>query len=199
MKIIKCILFLLLVTFLLRCMDNPLPLPKPRMYPRVHYPEKSFKDFSYENCGFTFRYPSYANIKTENSIYKDLDQHPCWFNLHIDTLNATLFCSYHSIKKPSDLDKYINDAFLIVNEHNTKANYRRENILDISDNVKGIQFEIEGPVASTTQFYLTDQKKHFFRASLYLNTKVNPDSTAPIIEFLKPDLDTIISSFKWVD
>ena len=58
-------------------------------------------------------------------------------------------------------------------------------------------FDIDGPVASPTQFYLTDEDKHFFRASLYFNSKVNPDSTAQVLEFLKPEIDTLLSSFKW--
>ena len=84
-----------------------------------------------------------------------------------------------------------------INKHNIKANYRKETIIDNGHGVKGILFEIEGPVASPLQFYLTDEKDHFFRASLYFNSKVNPDSTAPVLKYLRSDIDTLIASFKW--
>jgi gliding motility-associated lipoprotein GldD len=112
-------------------------------------------------------------------------------------LNASLYCSYYRITKDKSISALINDAFNIAGKHNIKANYRRETIIENKNGVKGILFDIEGPVASPVQFYLTDDKNHFFRASLYFNSKVNPDSTAPVLSFIKTDIDTLISTFRW--
>lgn len=173
-------------------------LPKPRMYPRVFYPETgSYINFDTTFCSFTFKYPKYSKIVQDSFFYEDTPLHPCWFDIDFPLLNATLHCSYYDISSKKTLSSLINDAFEIAGKHNIKANYRKESIIENQYGVMGIMFDIDGPVASPTQFYLTDEDKHFFRASLYFNSKVNPDSTAQVLQFLKPEIDTLLSTFKW--
>ncbi len=185
-----------IVLFTWSCGGHELNTPKPRMYPKVNFPERGFAFFDTTMCYFKFKYPSYGSIIQKKYIFEDSPVHPCWFDIQMDTLNATLHCSYIPLDSKNNLSNLVTDAFKIVDEHNIKANYRRENIIENSD-VKGLQFDIEGPVASAYQFYLTDEKKHFFRAALYLNSKVNPDSTQIVIDFIKQDLDSMITSFSW--
>jgi gliding motility-associated lipoprotein GldD len=94
-------------------------------------------------------------------------------------------------------DKLVSDAFTLTDKHNVKANSRRESQIKNEHGVAGLLFEVDGPVASPIQFYLTDSTHHFFRASLYLNATVNPDSTSPIFQYLRSDMEKIIESFKW--
>jgi hypothetical protein len=58
-------------------------------------------------------------------------------------------------------------------------------------------FSIEGPAATPFQFFITDEKQHFFRASLYFKTKINTDSLAPVYDFVKKDLRKMIETFEW--
>lgn len=173
-------------------------LPKPRMYPRVFYPETGkYLAFDTSFCSFTFQYPAYSRIVQDSFFYEDTPLHPCWFDIDIPALNATLHCSYYHITKEKSLSSLINDAFEIAGKHNIKANYRKESVIENEHGVKGVMFDIDGPVASPTQFFLTDEEKHFFRASLYFNSKVNPDSTAAVLQFLLPEIDTMLSTFEW--
>jgi len=187
--------FIVLIT--VSCENNEAKTPKPRMYPRVTYPERSYSTFDTSICNFNFRFPNYSKIVKDSFIFEGEPAHPCWFDIEINDLNATLHCSYYEITKKKNLSSLINDAFNIAGKHNIKANYRKETVISNKSGVKGILFDIEGPVASPVQFYLTDEKIHFFRASLYFNSKVNPDSTAPVLEFLKKDVDSLISTFHW--
>jgi len=57
--------------------------------------------------------------------------------------------------------------------------------------------EFTGRAASPLQFFLTDSTNHFLKASLYFNSKVNPDSIAPIAEFVKVDVAELINTLKW--
>lgn len=178
--------------------DKSIKIPKPRMYPRIYYPvNTNYSTFDTTFCSFVFKYPAYSKISQDTFKLNDKPQHPCWFNIDFTSLNATLHCSYYKITNEKSLSALIDDAFEIAGKHNIKANYRKENIIENENGIKGIMFDIDGPVASPTQFFLTDEKNHFFRASLYFNSKVNPDSTAPVLQFLKPELDSIITSFKW--
>jgi gliding motility-associated lipoprotein GldD len=59
-------------------------------------------------------------------------------------------------------------------------------------------FDIRGVnVASMYQFYITDSSKHFIRGALYFDHAPNNDSLAPVIEFLKADIDHLIETFTW--
>jgi gliding motility-associated lipoprotein GldD len=190
-------LFCCIAIFIISCENNVAKTPKPRMFPRVIYPEKTYSSFDTSICNFTFRIPNYSKIVKDSFIFEGAPTHPCWFDIEIKDLNATLHCSYYEITEKKNLSELINDAFNIAGKHNIKANYRKETVINNTSGVKGILFDIEGPVASPVQFYLTDEKMHFFRASLYFNSKVNPDSTAPVLQFLKADVDSLISTFNW--
>jgi gliding motility-associated lipoprotein GldD len=195
---IRIILLTLIAFGLVSCNDEAAKTPKPRMYPKVNYPiayENAKFDTSF--CNFTFRYPAYGKIVQDSFFYQDKPLHPCWFDINIPDLNASLHCSYYKVTKDKNLSSLINDAFNIAGKHNIKANFRKETIIQNSYGVKGILFDIEGPVATPLQFYLTDEKNHFFRASLYFNSKVNPDSTAPVLKFIRPKVEELISSFQW--
>ncbi len=197
--IIIILLFAVIATGMLSCdQGQTASLPKPRMYPRVFYPETGkYTAFDTSFCNFTFRYPQYSAIVQDSFFFEDTPLHSCWFDINIPELNATLHCSYYDITTEKSLSSLINDAFEIAGKHNIKANYRKESVIENKYGVKGVMFDIDGPVASPTQFFLTDEKKHFFRASLYFNSKVNPDSTAAVLRFLTPEIDTILSSFRW--
>ena len=60
-------------------------------------------------------------------------------------------------------------------------------------------FDVDGPVASPIQFYLTDslQQQHFIRGAFYFNSRAEPDSLAPVLSFIKEDIQVMLQSFQW--
>jgi gliding motility-associated lipoprotein GldD len=179
------------------CSDEVAKSPKPRMYPRISFPVKSLTSYTSELCPFIFRYPSYCNITKDTFIYQGKPASDCWFDIQSKDLNLSLHCSYYPVSSKQALSKLIEEAFKIVENHNSRANYRKEDQIINKYGVKGLIFNIEGAVASPLQFYLTDEKKHFFRASLYFNSKVNPDSTAAVFNYIRPEIDSLIYNFNW--
>lgn len=182
---------------MISCKDEVIPTPKPRMYPRVAFPEHSYKPYASDACKLEFEYPTYANISKSEYKYGDESQSDCWFNIEIPKLNAAIYCDYTEVTPKDNIDKLVQDAFKIVSKHNIKANYREENVIENQNGAQGILFDIKGPVATPYQFYLTDGKDHFFRASLYFNSKVNPDSMQIIHNFVREDIDHMIRTFQW--
>ncbi len=190
-------LFILLV--LLSCQDPPLPTPKPRMFPRVEYPVKEYKVFDESYCKFGFQQPAYAKVIQEENYFDEKPADPCWFDLNITSLNTSIHCSYYPVNSQKEQEEYVNDAFKLMGKHNVKADYIDELIINNPQGVKGILFELTGPVASPLQFYLTDEKEHFFRGSVYFDSKVNRDSIQPVYEFIKEDVLKMIETFRWND
>ncbi len=191
---------ILLPIFFFSCQGNVIEYsPKPRCYPRVVLPEKSYRPFTEEYCDFTFQYPSYATIEQDEKFFNDKPKHPCWFDVVIPSLNGRIHCSYIRLNqyKEDTFEKMMTDAFKMAEEHHIKAEYIDEYPVRKKNGVSGMIFEIDGPAASPFQFFLTDSSTHFLRGSVYVHARAEPDSLAPIIEFLKKDAAHMVSTLEW--
>lgn len=193
-------LALLLLLSIVACSEEPLITPKPRAYPKIDFPEKTFQAFDENYCAFSFHYPAYTEIIQDTSFFDERPSHPCWFDIFYPDFDARLHFTYATADNPEALTELKNDAFELVDWQNKKANYIEEIRIQKSDaNVAGMAFDISGPAASPFQFYLTDDERRFVRASLYFNTHINPDSLAPLYDFVKMDITQLIDSFQWRD
>ncbi|HMQ46292.1 MAG TPA: hypothetical protein PKA00_01490 [Saprospiraceae bacterium] len=186
-----------LTLFTTACSDAPTLTLKPRAYPKVAYPEKSYQDFKEPYCPFSFQYPTYARIVKDTAFFGEKPLHECWFDLYFTDFDSRLYCSYLPIASGEEFEKLQQDAFKLADKHNKKANYIDEIRIDTEQGVSGFAFVIEGPAASPFQFFLTDSTDHFLRASLYFNAQVNPDSIAPVYHFIREDILKLIETFQW--
>jgi len=168
------------------------------MYPKVDYPARNLIKFQEDYCNMTFQYPDYFDVEQDKYYFDGKPLDPCWFDLSSKALNCSLHCSYLEIRNKDHFDELVGDVFQLAAKHNAKANYRKEQVIENEkDNVFGLIFELSGPVASPFQFYVTDSLSNFMRGSIYFNARVNPDSIAPVYQFVKEDLLTMIESFEW--
>ncbi len=182
---------------LLSCRDY-VPVPKPRAYPRVFYPEKTYTRFLAGGCPFSFDMPTYAEIEQDVSFFDEGPKSDCWFTLHVRALNAQIHCSYYPITSRARFDELVQDAFTMAQKHNIKANYIEEiPIHRTADRVHGIVFSLEGATASAYQFFLTDSSRHFLRGALYFKTQARPDSLAPVLDFMRQDLNRLVNTLTW--
>lgn len=85
----------------------------------------------------------------------------------------------------------------MVYEHSTIASSIDETPVYKEGKEAGMVFSLKGPVATPYQFFLTDTSDHFLRGALYFNSRPNPDSIAPVLEYIERDLDTVIMSVEW--
>lgn len=186
----------LVIIILSACGGEVIYNPKPRSYPKIDFPERMYTSFDENYCSFNFDYPTYASIQKDKYFFDEKPIDECWFDIELRPFNGSLHCSYIPLNNRAHFDKMVNDAFTMVGKHNIKTDYRDEFPIEKGD-VSGMLFSLEGEVASKLQFYLTDSTSHFFRASLYFNSKVNSDSIAPIYDFVKQDVLKMIESFEW--
>jgi gliding motility-associated lipoprotein GldD len=189
--------FVFLGIFIIACGNDEAKFPKQRMYPYVNFPVKKDTLFVNNDCDFTFPHPTYLSYKKDSFYFGEKAMNDCWFDLNSKALNTTIYCSYYPINKITNLDSLIKDAFELTNKHNVKANARRESVISNGKGLGGLLFEVDGPVATPIQFFITDSTKHFFRGAVYFNARVNTDSTAPILKYIKTDVEQIINGFKW--
>lgn len=166
--------------------------PKPRGYFRIDLPDHQYRLFD-TTFPYEFEYPIYAMIVPDTLGLAE----PYWINVRYTAFDATLHISYKEIHQ--NLNRYLRDAHKLVDKHIPKANaITQQAYIDTSDQVYGLTFAIKGSeAASPFQFYLTDSISRFVRGALYFNLVPNNDSLAPVIDFLREDINHMITTFQW--
>ncbi len=190
---------LLVISISLIACTETLEVPKPRTYPKITLPEHQYKMSQPPHCPFAFKKNSYCVIDDKERPMLEEKFDDCWFNLYYPELKSDVFFTYVPIHSRKDYDKYVNDSYRIVNQVNKRSDYTDEKAFINKYGTSGVRFEFKGNAASPFQFYASDTSQHFVRAALYLNTKVDADSLAPIIQWLEEDMNKIIESFHWKD
>jgi gliding motility-associated lipoprotein GldD len=188
---IKSIFFLAVVMILaVSCGENY--LPRPRGYFRIDFPEKEYRKFD-TSFPYTFEYPVYSKIVRDSSSLSE----PYWINIVYNSFHAQLHISYKVVS--GNLKNYLEDSRTLVNKHIPKANsISQREFADPVNKVYGLVYNIKGSdAASAYQFYLTDSTSNFLRGALYFDLVPNNDSLSPVIDFLKADIEQMISTFRW--
>lgn len=185
------ITFIIICSILFSCSTENFT-PKPSGYIRLDVPEATYQKYD-TTCPYQFEYSKHATIQP---FHRSNENIPCWFDIHYSKFKATIHCSYDPVN--GNLKQYIDDAYALVYKHAVKSSGIQESmIIDTSYHIFGTLYNLEGDPATPYQFYLTDSSNHFFRAALYFDYKPNYDSLQPILDFLKKDMDHMISTFQW--
>jgi gliding motility-associated lipoprotein GldD len=168
-------------------------IPKPKGYNRIEMPSHSYQilDSIYP---YQFKYSSFAKILKDTSWLSE----PFWVDIYYPAYKCNIQITYKKFNdKNEKFDELVEDAHKLTNKHNIKA-YAIDEYISLNPQSYHItRFELEGEVPSQYQFYATDSSKHFLRGALYFRTAIKNDSLAPVIEFMKRDIDTLIASLKF--
>ena len=180
---------LLLSMLFLACGEPEATIPRPRGYFRIDFPAKAYQRYT-GNCPFAFDYPLYAQVRPSR------ENQPCWPNIEFLRLRARLHLSYRPVE--GNLPEILEDSRTLTYKHTVRANDIREKLYSNPESrVYGTLYEVSGNAASAIQFHLTDSSRHFIRGSLYFDAAPNADSLAPVVEFLRSDINRLIESFSW--
>jgi len=195
--IVNRLLLSIALSFILAACVDPVNIPKPRSYPRIDFPEKTYSYYEPEGCAFRFLIPEYASAERDTKFFDTRPPNDCWINIFYPDFNGQLYCSYYPVRNLQELDQLISDGYKLTSKHMVKADYIDETLIHKEGGVNGVLFDVSGAAASGVQFFLTDSSSHFFSASLYFNTSISPDSLKPIIDFIHLDVLKMIESFEW--
>ncbi len=193
MKKSKYILLPFVASLFMACGDDP--IPKPRAYLRLEYPQPDYKDVDVA-LPFTFE----RNKLAERIRNIKIDPKNKTYGVDIDypTLKGTIYLTYKNVNSREQLFSYIKDAQNLTQEHVIKADEIAERpYLNNEHNVFGMFYEVGGNAASQSQFYVTDSTNHFLNGSLYFYAKPNYDSIYPAAVYLKNDIQHIMESLRW--
>ena len=189
-KLTYLLLGLLLLT---SCAEDP--VPKPKGYLRLEYPEATYKSYN-KQLPFSFE----RNTLNDTVKIKTIPNDPSSFglNLEYEKLKGTIYLTYKTIHDEEELTKFLKDAQNFTQEHTRKADEIVEQVYDNKERkVYGMFYEVGGNAASQSQFYVTDSTKHFLTGSLYFYAKPNYDSILPAANYLQKDIKHIMETLEW--
>ena len=168
-------------------------LPKPLGYNRLILPEPAYHSLP-DTLPYRFEYSKHARLIPDTSAISE----KFWIELYYPMLKSNIHITYKPLNYNQRLLKeFMDDAYTLTAKHQIKA-YAINEVITVTPSGKtAVIAELEGEVPSQFQFTMTDSSRNFLRGALYFNTKVQNDSLAPAIEYMKRDMMHIINTLEW--
>jgi gliding motility-associated lipoprotein GldD len=191
-KIVILTIITILGGVLYSCGEGERPLPKPKGYFRIDLPEKNYVSVDTIEK-YAFEVPSYAVLTGDPFSPQEKN----WINVEVPQFKASIHLTHKDVN--GNLSEYLEDVHTMLTKHLQKANGMNDSlIVNPEHQVYGMLIEMDGKgVATPLQFYLTDSTANFVRGALYFNFVPNNDSMQPVIDYLRQDIDRMISTFEW--
>ncbi len=206
--ILGCLLMLLMA-----CNSNY--TSRKKGYFKIDLPEHQYQVFNKQEFPYSFEYPVYATVIQDSTYFDSTPENNYWINLDFPAFNARLFMSYkiigglapYKIKQAdgsykdslgvNQFDLMVNDAFNLTNKNDVIASSIKDSLIRNPNGISGVFFKVGGNAATASQFFLSDTTKNFIRGALYFDATPNADSLRPVQEFLRKDLEHLISTFEF--
>ena len=186
------IFLLVLIAVCVSCGGDP--VPKPKAFLRLDYPEHKYEQFR-PQLPFTFEKNELASVVGDLKVSRDGKTQGV--DITYPTLKGTIYLTYKKVD--NNLEEYLIDAQNLTQKHSQRADEITEQpFLAKESKVFGMFYEVGGNAASQSQFYVTDSINHFVTGSLYFYAKPNYDSILPAAHYLKKDIQHIMETISWI-
>jgi len=184
-------LLFLLAVFSVSCTKDY--QPKPKGYNRLVLPKQEYQ-LSPDSLPYKFEYSKHARLLRDSSWMSER----YWVEIYYPELKANVHITYKKLdNKDQFLKELLNDAYNLTSKQQIKASAIDEIIVVTPSGKTAVIAEIAGEVPSQFQFTMTDSSKNFLRGALYFNMRVQNDSLAPAIDFMKQETLHFINTLEW--
>lgn len=168
-------------------------MPKPLGYNRLELPSPEYVSLP-DTLPYDFEYSKHATLLPDTSYVRGKS----WIEINYPMLKSNIHITYQPLNGSEKLlREFMDDSHTLTAKHQIKA-YAINEIISVTPSGKtAVIAELEGEVPSQFQFTITDSTRNFIRGALYFNTRVQNDSLAPAIEYMKRDMMQIINTLEW--
>ena len=167
--------------------------PKPKGYNRLTLPPLEYQ-LSPDSLPYQFEYSTHARLLRDSSWFSE--KH--WVEIYYPDLKANIHITYKKLNNREDfLKELLDDSYNLTSKQQIKASGIDELITVTPSGKTAVIAEIAGEVPSQFQFTMTDSSRNFLRGALYFNTRVQNDSLAPAIDFMKKETLHFINTLQW--
>jgi gliding motility-associated lipoprotein GldD len=167
--------------------------PKPKGYNRLTLPPQEYIQ-SPDSLPYSFEYSTHARLLRDSSLYSERN----WVEIYYPELKANIHITYKKLNNRDEfLKELLDDSYNLTSKQQIKASGIDELVVVTPSGKTAVIAEIAGEVPSQFQFTMTDSSRNFLRGALYFNTRVQNDSLAPAIDFMKKETLHFINTLQW--
>jgi gliding motility-associated lipoprotein GldD len=167
--------------------------PKPKGYNRLALPPLEYR-MSPDSLPYEFEYSKHARLLRDSSWFSE--KH--WVEIYYPELKANIHITYKRLNNRDEfLKELLDDSYNLTSKQQIKASGIDELVVVTPSGKTAVIAEIAGEVPSQFQFTMTDSSRNFLRGALYFNTRVQNDSLAPAIDFMKKETLHFINTLQW--
>lgn len=189
MKITFKLLTFTLLASLFACNSAPEPYARPFGFSRIEIPkETKYKKFDNKTCPFTFEYPEFGTVSRDVAD-------SCWVDIYFPKYDCKWHISHHSVIKGKDRNAQFEDFRKLVFKHIKKASNIPETNLKTA-NGYGVKYELYGNVGTPVELFFGNDTD-VLTNSFYFNTAQKNDSLAPVIDYMKGQMDHFVETVQW--
>ena len=147
-----------------------------------------------DSLPYSFEYSTHARLLRDSSWFSE--KH--WVEIYYPELKANIHITYKKLNNRDEfLKELLDDSYNLTSKQQIKASGIDELVVVTPSGKTAVIAEIAGEVPSQFQFTMTDSSRNFLRGALYFNTRVQNDSLAPAIDFMKKETLHFINSLLW--
>ena len=170
-------------------------IPKPVGYPRIHFESHQYRWIDTSGTyPYNFLLSQYTTIQPDTSYIAQ----EYWIHISYPDYQATIDVSYKNINNNKDsLRGFFETSLRLTHKHHIRASSIDEYTTVTQNGYAAVIHELKGSIPSPMQYVVTDTTRHFLRAVLYFPYSDKNDSIAPIIDYIKKDMLTMLHSTKW--
>lgn len=167
--------------------------PKPKGFNRLELPAQEYR-LSPDSLPYQFEYSQHARLLRDSSWFSE--RH--WVEIYYPELKANIHITYKKLNNREEfLKELLDDSYNLTSRQQIKASGIDELVIVTPSGKTAVIAEIAGEVPSQFQFTMTDSSRNFLRGALYFNTRVQNDSLAPAIDFMKKETLHFINTVQW--
>ncbi len=177
------------------CGDGDTYVPKSRIFPKIELIDKQYASVASTDLHSSFELPQYAVIKQDS---QNGSPRLGWANVIYKPYDATLHLTHYTFQHWALYDSLVQDTRKLVYKHLQRAEDIVEEPVSVHGSKHwGLVYRIKGNTATNLNFFITDSSRNFVRGALYFNHATNPDSIAPVYDYIEQDIFRMIKTFAW--
>ncbi|MFK7970087.1 MAG: hypothetical protein AB8F95_06950 [Bacteroidia bacterium] len=185
-------LILFIVSIALVACEEPINLPKKHGFPRMNIPDSTAHQvYESQTCPFTFKAPAGGEIS------RDLAD-SCWLDLKFPAYDLVWHISHREVNQADvTAEFYFEEHRRLVYKHSQKASEIRPLEFEVPAG-RVIAHELYGEVGTPYYVFLRDpSNSQVVTMSFYFQTSLENDSLAPLITYMKQEMDNALLSFEF--
>ena len=181
-----------MIFFLGGCSDEVSPRARPHGFHKISFPEElDYQAFHSETCPFEFQYP------VSGQISRSFDD-SCWVDIDFPEYGLKWHLTHRFVPE-TDIatGQHFEEHRKLIYKHSKKATQIAARDFDTPE-ASGKAWEVYGNVGTPAYYFLADSaQENILMLSFYFNTAMKNDSLAPVIEYMRGEVEKSLETLVW--